>query len=269
MSYQAYHSDLAASAYQALNRDDDDRFLSRDFGDFDVSPGERIGPPLRRRYRGLRLVVFMLLLAGGAWGMHASGIDWRGVGQDVIAKLSMPTPQERVPDTKANEPPPVLAPPREIETPTVAGTPVEPQANADATAPTNSISDNEERTEAASPAATEFKQPQLAPNADPVQVKAFAVGLHPDISRAILARLSSEDFRNAGVAIKTALAETADDAFLTWPRSPRTRQAIFKVHFVEGATGDCRRYVVTVTLDNWAATAPPMEKCGVTRARRG
>ena len=53
-------------------------------------------------------------------------------------------------------------------------------------------------------------RPAVADPSDPYQVRAAAVGLHPDLSRALLARLSPADYRNAGIAIKTALAETAE-----------------------------------------------------------
>ena len=105
----------------------------------------------------------------------------------------------------------------------------------------------------------------------PYQTRAAAVGLHPDLSRALLARLSAADYRNAGIAIKTALAETAETAIYVWPRQRKPEEALFKVRFVPGAPAGCRRYVVTVTKDGWLTTALPMEKCGPQprQARRG
>lgn len=97
---------------------------------------------------------------------------------------------------------------------------------------------------------------------DPLQVRAEAVGLHPGLSRVLLARLSEADYRNAGVAIKTAIAETPDNSVHVWPRQRKPELALFKVHFVPGAATDCRRYVVAVTKDGWMTTALPMEKCG-------
>lgn len=105
--------------------------------------------------------------------------------------------------------------------------------------------------------------PAKADPADPYQVKALAVGLHPDLSKALLAKLSAADYKNAGVAIKTALAETADDDAYVWPRQKKADLALFQVHFVPGAAADCRRYVVTVSKDGWLTTALPMEKCGL------
>ena len=87
-------------------------------------------------------------------------------------------------------------------------------------------------------------RPAIADPSDPYQVRAAAVGLHPDLSRALLARLSPADYRNAGIAIKTALAETAETAVYVWPRQRKPEEALFKVRFVPGAAAGCRRYVV-------------------------
>ena len=97
----------------------------------------------------------------------------------------------------------------------------------------------------------------------PHQKRAKAVGLHPDLSQVLLERLSTTDYRNAGVAIKTALTETPDTAVFVWPRQRTPDLALFKVHFVTGADPGCRRYVVTVAKDGWLTTALPMEKCGI------
>ena len=93
-------------------------------------------------------------------------------------------------------------------------------------------------------------------------MRAVAVGLHPDLSRVLLARLSPTDYRNAGIAIQTAVAETPDSGVFVWPRQRKPELALFQVRFVPGAAPSCRRYVVTVTKDGWLTTAPPMEKCG-------
>ncbi len=98
--------------------------------------------------------------------------------------------------------------------------------------------------------------------ADPLQMRAAEVGLHPGLSRVLLAKLTAADYRNAGIAIKTALAKTADDAVYVWPRQRTPELALFKVHFVPGAAPGCRRYVVTITKDGWSTTALPMENCG-------
>jgi hypothetical protein len=102
---------------------------------------------------------------------------------------------------------------------------------------------------------------------DPYQRRAEAVGLHPQLSRVLLARLTPADYRNAGIAIATAISQTPDQGVLVWPRQRTPEQALFQVRFVAGAAPGCRRYVVSVTKDGWLTTAPPMEKCG-TQARR-
>ena len=77
----------------------------------------------------------------------------------------------------------------------------------------------------------------------------------------LLARLSPTDYRNAGIAIQTALADTSDSAVFVWPRQRKPELALFRVRFVAGAAPGCRRYVVTVVKDGWLTTALPMEKC--------
>jgi hypothetical protein len=109
--------------------------------------------------------------------------------------------------------------------------------------------------------------PPPAEPADPLRARAEGVGLHPGISRAFLMRLTTADFQNAAVAIRTALAETADDGSYLWPRQRAPDLAVFEIHFVPGAPSGCRRYVVTITKDRWSATAPPMEKCGISPPR--
>ena len=101
----------------------------------------------------------------------------------------------------------------------------------------------------------------------PHQKRAEAVGLHPDLSGALLERMSATDYRNAGVAIATAITETPDTGVLVWPRQRKPELAQFEVRFVPGAAPDCRRYVVSVVKDGWSTTAMPMEKCGI--AKRG
>lgn len=99
--------------------------------------------------------------------------------------------------------------------------------------------------------------------ADPYQVRAAAVGLHPGLSRVLLERLTATDYRNAGIAIKHALAKTPNGAEYVWPRQRKPELALFKVHFVKGAAPGCRRYVVTIVKDGWSTTALPMENCDV------
>ena len=111
------------------------------------------------------------------------------------------------------------------------------------------------------PAAEPLPPPTVDPN-DPYQKRAEAVGPAPDLSRVLLTRLSPTDYRNAEIAIRTALAETPDDDVFVWPRQRKPELALFQVRFVAGAPRGCRRYVVSVTKDGWLTTAPPMERCG-------
>ena len=104
--------------------------------------------------------------------------------------------------------------------------------------------------------------PPVVELTDPYQKRAAAVGLHPNLSRVLLARLSQTDYRNAGIAIQRAVAGTPDTGVFVWPQQRKPELALFEVRFVPGAAPHCRRYVVTVTKDRWSTTALPMEKCG-------
>jgi hypothetical protein len=101
----------------------------------------------------------------------------------------------------------------------------------------------------------------------PDQMRASQAGLNPDLSPVVLAQLSSTDYRNAAIAIRTALAKTPDDEVLVWPRQRKPELALFRVRFVAGAAPGCRRYVVTITKHRWSTTALPMEKCGSAERR--
>lgn len=102
----------------------------------------------------------------------------------------------------------------------------------------------------------------VADPADPNQKRALAAGLHPDVSKALLARMTQADYSNARSAVENALLQPGDDAS-AWPRDgAKAGAALFEVKFVAGAAPGCRRYVVVITKDRWSTTAPPMEKCG-------
>ncbi len=109
--------------------------------------------------------------------------------------------------------------------------------------------------------------PKVDP-ADPYQKRALAAGLHPELSRVLLKRLTDADYRNAREAIAKAISEVGDQETLLWPKQRVPKLALFKVHFVAGAPAECRRYVVVITKDGWSTTAPPMELCGVKRTAR-
>lgn len=234
----------------------DDHEYADDFQGLDRS--ERIGRPLAsaRRKFILRAVAFGGIALGGGWAWlyhQATLSEWAAIGVAALSPLL---------ERKVNEP---LAPSPLPPSPTAI---VEPPASPDlpsssppttaALAPATSYPD-----ETTIPPPVERLLPPAADPADPYQARALAVGLHPDLSRVLLEKLSPIDYRNAGIAIKTALGETPDSGVFVWPRELTPRLALFQVKFVAGAPSDCRRYVVMVTKDGWLTTALPMEKCGI------
>jgi hypothetical protein len=256
------------------------------YGDFDASeqyahgellPGERIGPPLARTGRKtmLRGGVVLLIVLGGVWALLNEQAIWPGWPQALVAAVSSAMDRRvepaasvaatTIPPAKASpetKPAAIDPPPSAPLSPAPSKPAVTPEATAKSPVPPLTAA-------ALPPAATGSGDPPGSPlppptadPADPYQMRAAAVGLHPGLSRVLLARLSPTDYRNAGIAIQTALAETADDAVFIWPRQRKPEIALFHVRFVPGAAPDCRRYVVTVTKDGWLTTALPMEKCG-------
>jgi hypothetical protein len=209
----------------------------------------------------------ILITLGGSWallGDHTTWPDWQSLGTAVSSWMnrSAPGPVERAalatatPYPLARIEPPTRpaaldATPPTPQPPAVRS--VEPPATASALAPVAKDADE--------PAIAPLPPPIVDP-ADPYQVRASAVGLHPDLSRVLLERLSPADYRNAGIAIQTAMAETPNGAVFVWPRQRKPELALFQVRFVPGAAPTCRRYVVTITKDGWLTTAPPMERCG-------
>ncbi len=235
-----------------------------EFGAYDMMPGDRIGPPRAARSKARRRgVLFMLMLLGGGSAMLGDPTEWSGWQWAKMA-MAPPAADNKFPGTAARVapmPPPVVVPPplgptvvaQEIATPPLATAALPPAATG---------------VDAAPPAAL---PPLVIDPSDPYQKRAAAVGLHPELSRVLLERLSAADYRNAGIAIRTALSETDESAVFVWPRERKADLALFQVRFVPGATAECRRYVVTVSKDGWLTTALPMEKCGVQgdRPRRG
>ena len=264
----------ARHAYDALEADEQ-------YGHGELLPGERIGPPLRRTggkalLRGLIIVSTL----GGGWVLLGgkpiwpewlpseiaalySAMERRGAGSAEPVRSAMTTtspPAQQLTKPAIREPLP--ASPQ----PATSGNAATPDAGVSPAAP--------ERTALLAPAPTSVDEPPAEPlppptvdPTDPYQARAVAVGLHPDLSRALLERLSSTDYRNAGIAIQTALADTPDRGVFVWPRQRQPELALFQVRFVPGAAPTCRRYVVTITKDGWLTTASPMEKCGLQQGR--
>lgn len=234
----------------------------------EVLPGERIGRPPRRAGRKIVLRgIFLLAAAGGAWAFMSGQVTWPAwLPTDISAMWSA---LERRPGPLAAPAPRTAEPLPRIE-------PEEKLAAAEPPRPAPLITPSAEpkvapaplTTGALPPAARRSDdapdgplRPAVADPSDPYQVRAAAVGLHPELSRALLSRLSPADYRNAGIAIKNAF-EAAESGVYVWPRQRKPEEALFKVRFVPGAAAGCRRYVVSVTKDGWLTTAPPMEKCG-------
>ena len=245
----------------------------------ELQPNERIGPPLPSRWRKTLLWCVNLLIASdGAWGLLSGRLDVPDV-QDWLRTASaalsptgpspstdrkLPAPPERLPPISTEEPVPTT----QASAFTVSPSPQQPDAGpGPAKSPPLT-------TASLQPSAADRNEPLPPVTPDPAdryQVRAAAIGLHPDLSRVLLRRLSDTDYRNAGIAIQKAMAEASDSDVFVWPHQRKPELALFKVHFVPGAAPDCRRYVVSVTKDGWLTTALPMEKCGsaLRQARRG
>lgn len=241
----------------------DDRFA------YALMPGERAGPPMaRRRSRAALRGLFLLIVFGGGWALlddRAELPDWvLAQFWDFAAQLERRASAQidRATSAMAATSRPGRAERLPVESQQVPSAPAKPDVE-----PVATVVLAPSLTSAANPyAAVEPPSGPLPPPAadpsDPYRIRAEAVGLHPDLSRVLLARLSPDDYRNAGIAIRTALAETPDDGVFVWPRQRSPELALYKIRFVAGAAPGCRRYVVTVTKDGWLTTALPMEKCG-------
>lgn len=276
---------MRASAQQSHIRP----FAYDNYGDLDTGPrflegelavGERVGPRPKRRGRRLLVRLLVLLIAfGGAWAVLGHPSTWpvqrwasylKSQATAVYAALERKASEA---STAAVREPPVAELPKPIALERSLPPASEPEPLAKAP-PLPSVPETPKASPIVTgslPAAETQPPPPLPPptvdRSDPYQVKAEAVGLHPGLSRVLLTRLSGTDYRNAGFAIKTALAETSEGSSFLWPRERKGGLALFKVHFVQGAGPECRRYVVTITKDGWATTAFPMEKCGPQYAR--
>ena len=258
------------------NEFDDDEFEPEPF-----YTGEPICPPPRRRSRLSAPLSCLAILgaAGGGWSLYNNPPAWfETISSDAAAVWKALNPRDSQPSQQETA---TATPPAAVTEQPVAETEIADAPGAEAgtavpnatveTSPAGSTDAGATADAAISeetPVATAPPQPS-PPRTDRYEKQAEAVGLNPDLSKAVLRRLSATDFRNAGIAIKTALAETAEEAVHTWPNKPKPSIALFEVHFVPGAAENCRRYVVTVTKDRWSTTAPPMEKCGIGKPAPG
>lgn len=239
--------------------------------------GERICPPRARSNTMLSAAIILSVALGGGWALMNTRSMWEPLLPELASLWSAverstagPAAVASTADAPSNvvQPPPQLP----LESHEVAEAP-----GADAGIPVAPTTSQALAEAEAAPAATEdageaaagapLPPPTVDPK-DPYQQRAFDVGLHPDLSRTLLTRMSAADYRNAGYAIRTALAKTTDGDVFVWPQKYQAKLAQFEVRFVKGAVADCRRYVVTVTKDRWSTTARPMEKCGVHAAAK-
>jgi hypothetical protein len=261
----AWHSHPRTSAFGAFD-------AGEDFGPGDALPGERIGPPVARTGRKLlwRGALLSVVLIGG-WvllGQRPGLQNWLSAQFANLLRLySDARDSRRAAPAAAFVPAPLPVPPLTDPGPTIKS--VARESPSLPMLPARSEPDASAAREPVNPPAVAPPQalpPAAEEPADPYQVRAQAVGLHPGLSRVLLMRLSAADYHNAGIAIRMALKDTPDRGALVWPRQRTPELAVFRVHFVPGAAPGCRRYVVTITKDGWSTTALPMERCG-TEAR--
>ena len=264
---QAYRLPGAAPDFPRQNATYEDD--GGDYGSLDLMSAQRVGAPLPSRWqRRLRRSIMTLCLLGTGYAAIYAPQPWKAWLSEQIAsvmaafeapaKIPSGPPTGGTPSIAEQKaaPQPLasndVADAPQVAAPVVVST---PQAVPEATA---GPSDGTEEKASPSP----LPPPPVNP-ADPLETRAVAAGLHPGLSRALLRQLTPADYRNAQVAIHTALAETPDSQVFEFPRPRTAEQALFEVHFVPGAPSACRRYVVTVTKDRWLTTALPMEKCAL------
>lgn len=249
--------------------------IDGDFGDQDFYAGEPVSPSHVKGPNVVPYTYLFLLIALAVGSGFASDGDTRQRWASTFEQLAStansatqswmsaePLPSKEVataePSVLAPTPPPV--PP--------AATPARPLPEVTINEAPGAKQDSSKKDAAKDDAvSSEYTSAPAAPT-DPYRKRAEAAGLHPDLSRVLLARLTATDYRNAAFAIEKAVKTVPDDGDFTWPRLRKSGVAVFNVHFVQGAGHDCRRYVVTVTKDRWSTTALPMEKCGVKVAYR-
>jgi hypothetical protein len=264
MNAPARHLHVQTLAYSPFDSDED-------YGPGELFSGERICPPLTRDGNAmLRAYVIIAIALGGGWAALSHQATWqKWISPETTEAVPSPTDHGAAAPAMAAAVPPANTEPMPI--PAAAGplpaVPQPPNSQEASAAPDADESSSSSTTTTGATATDDAQSSPLPPPtvdpADPYQTRASAAGLNPGLSHALLARLSPADYRNAGIAIRTAMAKTPDTGVFVWPRQRKPQLALFQVHFVRGAAPDCRRYVVTVTKDGWSTTAQPMEKCGI------
>ena len=200
-----------------------DRFREHtDFLRWEIAPQERVGPPLRARRRWPRwLMVLTLALAGGGWAMvddKPAALEWlsSNTASAIALGRSMIGEADHGPASQASPPLQLAAlklldgaliraalvdemPRREVVPEKIAAV-AEPESKA---TPEAAASEKSSETESAvSEPEKPAPLPPLPPLTDPLQKKAEAAGLHPELSRTLLQSLTATDFKNAAAAIK-------------------------------------------------------------------
>lgn len=238
-----------------------------------------------RRRRGRRVASSLataLATAASTWGLLETQDTWRPYARPALETAIGEFERLRTAIADRSAPIETSARPERLEQPAplataaaVAAAPgaetgekvAAPSEKAEASVPDKAETSAEEPAPPASGDDAASRPDPLPPppvdESDPYQKRALAAGLHPGLSRAVLQRMSDEDYRNARQAVEKAIASLREGKKLVWPERRAPERALFTVHFVRGASDDCRRYVITVTMDRWTTTALPMERCGV------
>lgn len=263
-----------------------------DFAVTGLDASERIGQAIDRpRSKRARRVLILMGLAGGAAATYADPSIWPRLWSvtapvaGALVEALREAPRATAQPSQPTEPAQAVAAEKSIDRPVPSVSPARATPADDAaspapaapalpalapTLPEKSASKTTKQAEAVKPAGEAYAAPKaMAP--DPLTRRAEAAGLHPDLSPALLQRLSDADFKTATAAIAIALKETGDTETLVWPQKAAKGAARFRVSFVHGAPDGCRRYVVEIAKDGWQTTALPIETCGVRKlaAKRG
>lgn len=246
------------------------RDLDLDGLTLDVEPDDRVGAPLPNRFKArLRRMLLGVILATGITWTVASDPEraqiWLASAKSFIESIVSDAREiaERADRERAALHPEISSASAQTAEPAAPLAPIEQVATPTQDEKSSPAAGENLATGSVGAAYSEAPEPAVeAQDKSPKRTQAVAAGLSPDLPNVLLTRLSEADLKNAGYAIKTALAKTPDDASFAWPPKPSREQALFEVRFAAGASQGCRRYIVTVTKDRWSSTSAAMEKCG-------
>lgn len=234
-----------------------------DFDDLrlDVEPDDRVGAQLPSRFKSrVRRLMGVLLSAGVAWAVVSD--PERAQGWLASAKSLLDVVVTNAREIEQADRMHAAIDPGLSNASVAPAEPIAPIEPAITSTQDEKITPKELSTASIGADYAETSEPaDEPPNKSPKRAHAIAAGLGPDLPNVLLTRFSEGDLKNAGYAIKTALAKTPDDGSFSWPPKPSREQALFEVRFVAGASHGCRRYIVTVTKDRWSSTSAALEKC--------